>query len=80
MTDVTVQNQITGAVGRVPAKLYNSPAFNKDDVWVLHDGPVDEDCGCNGQETPESLETEIPLSGFPEIENYTIEYPETEEA
>jgi len=79
MADVTVKNQITGAVGKVPERLYNSPAFNKNDVWVLYDGSLEPDCGCNGQTTTETLETEIPLSEFPEIEYDMLDNPELSE-
>lgn len=80
MTDVTVMNQLTGAVGKVPARLYNSSAFNKDDVWVLYDGDLDPDCNCNGQDTSEESEIEIPLSGEPGTENDLYDYPESEDA
>lgn len=50
---VNIRNEITGRVGKIPVKLYNSSAFNKDDVWILYDGSLRADCGCNGQSTTE---------------------------
>lgn len=69
MDTVKVQNTITGKVGTVPAKLYNSTAFNKDDAWVLYDGSLDPDCGCNGQSVPEPEE----IVSVPEIDDYSEE-------
>lgn len=72
MSNVTVQNTITGAVGSVPERLYNSSAFNKDDVWVLYDGNLEPDCGCNGQTEPcdedEPVETLYEINYYPEEE------------
>lgn len=50
---VNIRNEITGSVGTVPAKIFNSSAFNKDGVWTLYDGPIGADCGCNGLTIPE---------------------------
>lgn len=63
---VNIRNEITGAVGTVPAKLFNSSAFNKDGVWTLYDGPIGADCGCNG--------LTIPDESLPVIEEDTFEF------
>lgn len=50
---VNIRNEFTGAVGTVPAKLFNSSTFNKGGAWTLYDGPIGADCGCNGLTIPE---------------------------
>lgn len=79
MADVTILNTITGKTGKVRARVYNSAAFNKDDVWVLYDGDLEPDCGCNGQTIDTSLETPELHEGDVEIENDPYDESELEE-
>lgn len=68
---VNIRNEITGAVGTIPAKLFHSDAFNKGQ-WTLYDGPMGADCGCNGQSVPEQVEDEV-------YEPLELETPDEEE-
>lgn len=58
MDTVNVVNLETGKVGRIPARLYHSSAFNQNDNFVLYQGEVQDDCGCNGQTVPDEPDAE----------------------
>jgi len=69
MDTVNVINLETGKVGKIPARLYHSSAFNRDEQFVLYQGSVQEDCGCNGQTVPDEPDAEPEETPTEEIED-----------
>ena len=69
MDTVNVVNLSTGKVGTIPSRLYHSASFNRDDQFVLYQGSVQADCGCNGQTVPEEPDAEPEEPIIEEIED-----------